>query len=134
MKGRLLYAAGHTHGRCTQLACQLLRKFSGHGPLVLLTVETKGSYAVVSAAVSVDFTVGAVEDDFDGVTYGALMVDLSVGNRFYFGGHIPSTLVDDWRSKGKKQVIAQAELFPIPFCFEGDVVRYHVSKERALLY
>lgn len=39
LKGRLLYAAGHTHGRCTQLACQLLHRFSGDGPMVLLTVD-----------------------------------------------------------------------------------------------
>ena len=32
LKGRLLYAAGHTYGRCTQLACQLLHKFGGEGP------------------------------------------------------------------------------------------------------
>lgn len=31
LKRRLLYAAGHTYGRCTQLACQLLRKFDGEG-------------------------------------------------------------------------------------------------------
>ena len=40
LKGRLSYAAGHTHGRCTQLACQLLDKFSGDGPLVKLSLES----------------------------------------------------------------------------------------------
>ena len=59
------------------------------------------------------FTDGAVEGDFGCVTYGALLVDMAVGKRFYFGGRIPESLVNDWRSKGKKQVIAQAEIFPI---------------------
>ena len=125
LKGRLLYAAGHTHGRCTQLACQLLHKFSGDGPFVILTAEL--IHAVVMALDQLTnakprevmpwsqqrtvllFTDGAVEDDFGCVTYGALLV----GKRFYFGGHIPDSLVNDWRSKGKKQVIAQAEIFPI---------------------
>ena len=126
LKGRLLYAAGHTHGRCTQLACQLLHKFSGDGPFVILTVEL--IHAVVMALDQLMnarprevmpwsqqrsvllFTDGAVEDDFGCVTYGALLVDIK---RFYFGGHIPASLGNDWRSKGKKQVIAQAEIFPI---------------------
>ena len=129
LKGRLLYAAGHTHGRCTQLACQLLHKFSGDGPFVILTAEL--IHAVVMALDQLTnakpreimpwsqqrtvllFTDGAVEDDFGCVTYGALLVDMAVGKRFYFGGHIPDSLVNDWRSKGKKQVIAQAEIFPI---------------------
>ena len=135
LKGRLLYAAGHTHGRCTQLACQLLQKFSGDGPFVLLTVEL--IHAVVmgldqrmnsrpreimpwSQQQSVLlFTDGAVEDDFGSVTYGAFLVDMSVGKRFFFGGHIPSSLVDDWRAKGKEQVIAQAEIFPFGIASKG---------------
>ena len=59
------------------------------------------------------FTDGAVEDDFGSVTYGALLVDMRDGSRFYFGGHVPEALVVDWRTGGKKQVIAQAEMFPI---------------------
>ena len=31
LKGRMLYAAGHTYGKCTQLACQLLHKVGGGG-------------------------------------------------------------------------------------------------------
>jgi hypothetical protein len=39
LKGRLLYAAGHTYGRCTQLACQLLHKFGGEGPALKVSAE-----------------------------------------------------------------------------------------------
>ena len=129
LKGRLLYAAGHTHGRCTQLACQLLHKFSGDGPMVTLTVELVHAVAMALEQLMTSkpreirpwmqqrcvliFTDGAVEDDFGSVTYGALLVDLSDGSRRFFGGHIPETLVNEWRIGGKKQVIAQAEMFPV---------------------
>ena len=147
LKGRLLYAAGHTHGRCTQLACQLLHKFSGDGPLVLLTVELIHAVAMALEQLMNSrprevmpwwqqqsvllFTDGAVEDDFGSVTNGALLVDMSVGNRFYFGGHIPSSLVDDWRAKGNKQVVAQAEIFPILVSKE---TRADVISQRSLLW
>jgi hypothetical protein len=49
LKGRLLYAAGHTYGRTTQLACQLLHKFGGQGPSVTVTPEL---VHVVSEALS----------------------------------------------------------------------------------
>ena len=45
LKGRLLYAAGHTYGTCTQLACQLLHKFGGNGPSVTVTAELVHSVA-----------------------------------------------------------------------------------------
>ena len=39
LKGRLLYAAGHTFGKCTQLACQLLHRVSGNGASVMISAE-----------------------------------------------------------------------------------------------
>ena len=39
VKGRLLYASGHTYGRCTQLACQLLHRFGGQGSTALVTAD-----------------------------------------------------------------------------------------------
>ena len=36
LKGRLLYAAGHTFGRCTQLSIQLISRLARRGPMVLL--------------------------------------------------------------------------------------------------
>ena len=59
------------------------------------------------------FTDGAVEDDFGAVANGALLVDQCICRRFYFGGHIPQPLVDEWRAKRKWQLISQAEMFPI---------------------
>jgi hypothetical protein len=91
LKGRLLYAAGHTYGRTTQLACQLLHKFGGQGPSVTVTPEL---VHVVSEALSLlmeakprlvqswsecqpvlVFTDGAVEDSLQSVTHGAVLVD-----------------------------------------------------------
>ena len=41
LKGRLLYAAGHTFGRCSQLAIQLTSRVSRRGPLVLMEEPLK---------------------------------------------------------------------------------------------
>ena len=127
IKGRLLYASGHTYGKCTQLACQLLHKFGGCGPSALVTVDLVHS---VSEALDtlmeskpraiqawsqcpplLVFTDGAVEEDT--VTHGALMVDPWKCRSFYFGDHIPGEFVQMWRRAGKRQVIAQAEIFPV---------------------
>lgn len=119
LKGRLLYAAGHTHGRCTQLACQLLHKFSGDGPMVSWTVELVHAAAMALEQLMTSkpreimpwsqqrcvliFTDGAVEDDFGSVTYGALMVDMCDGSRRFFGGHIPEALVIERREVGRSR-------------------------------
>ena len=39
LKGRLLHASGQTFGMCTQLACQLVHRFSGSGASVKATAE-----------------------------------------------------------------------------------------------
>ena len=91
IKGRLLYAAGHTYGRATQLACQLLHRFGGQGPSVHVTAEL---VHVVSEALTLlmdarprlvqswsdcppilMFTDGAAEDEMATVTHGAVLVD-----------------------------------------------------------
>eukprot|EP00435_Cladocopium_sp_Y103_P053347 s684_g17.t1 len=59
------------------------------------------------------FTDGAVEDSSAKVTHGALMVDPWKGESFYFGDHVPSAFVNMWQRAGKRQVIAQAEIFPV---------------------
>jgi hypothetical protein len=47
LKGRLLYAAGHTFGRCSQLAIQLISRVARRGPLVVLDEKLK---EVINAA------------------------------------------------------------------------------------
>ena len=56
-----------------------------------------------------------------------------LGSGFYFGGRIPESLVNDWRSKGKKQVIAQAEIFSNP-CVKRDLGGFDLSEECPLVY
>ena len=127
VKGRLLYASGHTYGRCTQLACQLLHRFGGAGPTAMVTADL---IHAISEALStlleskprmvqawnqcppvLVFTDGAVEGDL--VTHGALLVDPWKSTSQFFGDNIPQQFVDLWRRSGKKQVIAQAEVFPV---------------------
>eukprot|EP00435_Cladocopium_sp_Y103_P006698 s4577_g2.t1 len=129
LKGRLLYAAGHTYGRCTQLACQLLHKFGGEGPSVKVTPEL---VQVVAEALTLlldakprtvqawadcppilIFTDGAVEENLELVTHGAVLVDPWKQCSFYFGDHVPRCFVELWSHAGKKQVISQAEIFPV---------------------
>ena len=59
------------------------------------------------------FSDGAVEDSGSTVTHGALLVDPASGESFVFGGHVPEAFVRTWARHGKRQVIAQAEMFPV---------------------
>ena len=129
LKGRLLYAAGHTYGRCTQLACQLLHRVANVGAKVDVTPELVHCVcmAVESLAEArpreifpwkhekpiLVFTDGAVENDYKDVSFGAVMVDASSGKSFVFGAAISEHLVNKWQSDGRRQVISQAELYPI---------------------
>ena len=129
LKGRLLYAAGHTYGRCTQLACQLLHKFGGEGPSTKVSPQL---IHVISHALSLLmeskprtveswaecpplllFTDGAAEESFERVTHGAVLVDPWKQTSYYFGDQIPAEFLRLWTRSGKRQVIAQAEVFPV---------------------
>ena len=91
LRGRLLYAAGHTFGRCTQLAVQLISKAVREGPLVVVDDRTK---RVICAALELLqragprtvhtwtglrpillFTDGACEQEGSVVTHGAVLID-----------------------------------------------------------
>ena len=147
LKGKLLYAAGHTYGRCTQLACQLLHRFSGMGSMVQVTAELvhATSHALellaqakprrITAWCDVPpvlvFTDGAAEDDMARVTHGALILDPWSGQAFYFGDHIPTAFVEFWTRAGKRQVISQAEIFPVLVAKE---TWGHILENRSVLW
>ena len=59
------------------------------------------------------FTDGAAEESFERVTHGAVLVDPWKQTSYYFGDHIPDEFLRLWTRSGKRQVIAQAEVFPV---------------------
>ena len=59
------------------------------------------------------FTDGACEDELASVTHGAVVYIPGRRKRLVFGDAVPRQFVDFWARNGKKQVICQAELFPI---------------------
>ena len=129
LKGRLLYASGHTFGKCTQLAIQLISKAAKSGPMVVIDdgirkvlmsalhmLLSSGPRKVTSWTGKppvLMFTDGACEDEGSLVTHGAVLVDFHFLKFLYFGDHVPTTWVRKWRASGKKQLIGQAEIFPI---------------------
>ena len=129
LKGRLLYASGHTFGKCTQLACQLLHRFSGAGASVKVSAElVHATSEALSLLVNAGprridrwsdkppilvFTDGAVEEGANKVTHGALLLDPVNQYSLVFGDHVPQMFVNAWMRFGKRQVIAQTEIFPV---------------------
>ena len=129
LKGRLLYASGHTFGKCTQLACQLLHRFSSAGASVKVSAElVHATSEALSLLVSAGprridcwsntppilvFTDGAVEEGANKVIHGALLLDPASQRSLVFGDHVPQKFVHAWMRFGKRQVIAQTEIFPV---------------------
>ena len=129
LRGRLLYAAGNTFGRCTQVAVQALGRVARRGTsmqmdgemlkCIRFAVQTLAESAPRSIRAWADewpvlvFSDGACEGEGSLVTHGAVLCDVSTQSFFVFGDHVPPKYVEDWTSGGRKQVIFQAELFPI---------------------
>ena len=129
LKGRLLYAAGHTFGRCTQLAVQLVSRLARRGPMVVVDDDFKhvlqNAFSCLERAKPreiaawsgrpplVIFTDGACEENGEQVTHGATFYDPEDGLSMMFGDQVPSEWVTKWKEQGRKQLICQAEIFPI---------------------
>ena len=129
LKGRLLYAAGHTFGRCTQLSIQLISRLARRGPMVLLDDKFKAvvrdAFQCLSRAPArevgawsgrqpiVVFTDGACENEGTEITHGATLFDPETGRALMFGDWVPDAWVQKWKAGGKKQLICQAEIFPV---------------------
>lgn len=132
LKGRLLYAAGHSFGRCTQLAVQLVSRLSRKGPLLLVDDEFRAVLRNAFRSLSnskprevsawsgrpplIVFTDGACEEDGTLTTHGATMYDPENGTALMFGDNVPDDWVTKWKCHGKRQLICQAEIFPILVC------------------
>eukprot|EP00435_Cladocopium_sp_Y103_P072170 s444_g39.t1 len=129
LRGRLLYAAGHTFGKCTQVAVQALGRVAKKGTSFSIDDELLQCihFAINTLASSeprlvrawkdewpvIIFTDGACEENAEKVTHGAVLCDVTSNSFFFFGDDVPAKYVADWTKGGKKQVICQAELFPI---------------------
>jgi hypothetical protein len=115
LKGRLLYAAGHTFGRCTQLAIQLVSRLARRGTMLVVDDSFRSVLrrAFMCLSTVIVFTDGACEEDGQSVTHGAVLFDPECGASLMFGDSVPLEWIDRWRSQGKKQLICQAEIFPI---------------------
>ena len=61
------------------------------------------------------FTDGACEEQSDVVTHGATHYDPESSLALMFGDTVPSSWTQRWKLEGRKQLICQAELFPIQY-------------------
>ena len=115
LKGRLLYAAGHTFGRCTQLAIQLVSRLARRGTMLVVDDSFRSvlGRAFMCLSTVIVFTDGACEEDGQSVTHGAVLFDPECGASLMFGDSVPLEWIERWRSQGKRQLICQAEIFPI---------------------
>ena len=117
LKGRLLYAAGHTFGRCMQLAIQLMWRLARRGPMVLLDERFKGIIrdALRCLAEAPAREVGAWSGRVPIVVFidETTFFGLETGSCLMFGDNIPEAWLQRWRRDGKTQLICQAEIFPI---------------------
>ena len=141
LRGRLLYAAGNVFGRCTQVAVQTLGHAFRRGTGSLLDEEMLRCIKFATRTLSeakprvvrawtdewpvLIFTDGACEGEGETVTHGAVLCDEATGSYFFFGDNVPRSYVSSWQSGGKRQVIYQAELFPIwvAKCTWGEILK-----------
>mgnify|MGYP001819786562 CR=1 FL=1 len=84
------------------------------------------------------FTDGACEESGRKVTHGALLVDTTTSRYEYFGDDVPMEWADSWRQGGKRQLVGQAEIFPLlvakvtwPDVFKGRRVIWFADNESA---
>ena len=62
----------------------------------------------------IHFTDGAVEgEDFERVSVGAVLLDPAGHPAQWFGAEVAPATLREWRLRGLKQVIGQAEVYPV---------------------
>ena len=127
LKGKLLFAASHVFGKCSQIAIQAIRQCEtgmGHmsevssvvrlaeRALALLRSSGPRSVSLWSEQPPVVvYTDGACEAE--SITMGAVLVDLSSGTKEFFGCPVPEALVLKWRRSGRTQLIFFTEILPV---------------------
>ena len=127
LKGKLLFAASHVFGKCSQIAIQAIRQCEtgvGHmsevssvvrlaeRALALLRLSGPRTVSLWSQQPPVVvYTDGACEAE--SITTGAVLVDLSSGTKEFFGCPVPEALVLKWRRSGRTQLIFFTEILPV---------------------
>ena len=127
IKGKISYAEGQLFSRVAAPACRVLSKWAGYGGRRKLTSELISVLSEAGRALSVAgprqvsvrcvvppvvvFTDGACEESGTSVG-GVIFCDQDRPE--LFGAVVTNSVVQEWCSKvGQKQVIGQAELFPL---------------------
>ena len=125
LKGKLLFAASHTFGRCTQIATQLISHEAAGDNMDSVRQAVAFALKLLKEAPPrrvgrwcdvppiCIFTDGACEQEGALVTFGAVIMDPWTGVQEVLGAEVPQPVVAAWRAGGKKQVIFFAELYPI---------------------
>ena len=119
LRGRLLYAAGNTFGRCTQIAVQALGKVARKGTRFVIDEELLRCVTFATKTLSqamprkiyawkdewpiIVFTDGACEAEATRVTHGAVLCDLATQSFFFFGDHVPREFVENWKTGGNPE-------------------------------
>jgi hypothetical protein len=126
LKGKLYFSESQTYGRALAPVSRVLSCWASKGgcwkidDVLMLSLQTiLEHFAVVSPRVicprriespALVFTDGACEEDYTSIG-GVIWCE---GLIYYFGSVIPPEVVASWASKhDQKQVIGQAELFPV---------------------
>jgi hypothetical protein len=129
LRGMLQFASAQVFGRAGALGLRALSRFAS-GPNRRVDAEVRGMIEFwrrffqnarprqVDARSDLPpiliFTDASAEgDDFSRVGVGAVMYDPADQALEFFSGVVDTPLVDSWRRTGQKQVIGQAEIFPV---------------------
>ena len=128
LRGRCAFAAAQVFGRLAlgPLSSMSSHQYSKRGPklddstmadlrfmeVILTSFPSRTLDCTGSQDPILVFTDGASEEA--GTTVGAVIVDTASPRRAWmFGGHVPPELLAVWTAAGSKQVIGQAEIFPV---------------------
>jgi hypothetical protein len=130
LKGKLIYTESHIMGRLGQLAIQALSSRAHNFSACFLSDDICEDLQWVVARLSsakprtihcldtrppvLLFTDAACEGtDYDIVTFGAILFDKTDATIEYFHDHVSNFIVSEWKQSGIRQVIGQAEIYPV---------------------
>jgi hypothetical protein len=99
--------------KCRQGVAQVRNKPSRMADIGAMVEDLCQRDSIPLPLIIVVFTDGACENGGEDITYGATLFDPETGKSLMFGDAIPDCWVIKWKAGGKKQLICQAEIFPV---------------------